>query len=90
MKTTLFKYPPLIVKIKSAIIIRSDVKLFMRKDEFSLFGGKNMRVNITLACTETGERNYISTKNKRTNPERLELMKYCPRLKKHTLHRETK
>ncbi|MES9716324.1 50S ribosomal protein L33, partial [Bacillus safensis] len=25
-----------------------------------------MRVNITLACTETGERNYITTKNKRT------------------------
>ncbi|WP_373892820.1 50S ribosomal protein L33 [Virgibacillus natechei] len=49
-----------------------------------------MRVNITLACTESGDRNYISTKNKRTNPERLELMKYSPRLKKHTLHRETK
>lgn len=30
-----------------------------------------MRVNITLACTETGDRNYITTKNKRTNPERL-------------------
>lgn len=53
-------------------------------------GGKNMRTNITLACTENGDRNYISTKNKRTNPERIELMKYSPRLKKHTLHRETK
>ncbi|ASN05229.1 50S ribosomal protein L33 [Virgibacillus necropolis] len=49
-----------------------------------------MRVNITLACTESGERNYITTKNKRTNPGRIELMKYCPRLRKHTLHRETK
>ncbi|MDQ0161342.1 50S ribosomal protein L33 [Bacillus alveayuensis] len=49
-----------------------------------------MRVNITLACTECGERNYISTKNKRTNTERIELKKYCPRDKKHTLHRETK
>lgn len=49
-----------------------------------------MRVNITLACTETGDRNYISKKNKRTNPERLEFMKYSPRLAKHTLHRETK
>ncbi|PTI12102.1 50S ribosomal protein L33, partial [Staphylococcus xylosus] len=28
-----------------------------------------MRVNITLACTECGDRNYISTKNKRNNPE---------------------
>ncbi|GEM00484.1 MAG: 50S ribosomal protein L33 [Bacillota bacterium] len=49
-----------------------------------------MRVNITLACTETGDRNYITTKNKRENPERIELKKYSPRLKKHTLHRETK
>ncbi|OCA92428.1 50S ribosomal protein L33 [Pseudobacillus wudalianchiensis] len=49
-----------------------------------------MRVAITLACTETGDRNYITTKNKGSNPERLELKKYCPRLKRHTLHRETK
>lgn len=49
-----------------------------------------MRVNITLACTETGDRNYSTTKNKRTNPERIEMKKYSPRLKKVTLHRETK
>ena len=48
------------------------------------------RVNITLACTECGDRNYISTKNKRNNPERIELKKFCPRLNKYTLHRETK
>ncbi|ALS77472.1 50S ribosomal protein L33 [Planococcus kocurii] len=49
-----------------------------------------MRVNITLACTETGDRNYSTTKNKRTNPERIELKKYSPRLNKVTIHRETK
>lgn len=49
-----------------------------------------MRVQVTLACTESGDRNYISTKNKRKNPDRLELKKYCPRCKTHTLHRETK
>ena len=49
-----------------------------------------MRVTITLACTESGDRNYITTKNKRTIPERIELKKYCPRLRKVTLHRETK
>lgn len=53
-------------------------------------GGISMRVNITLACTECGERNYITTKNKRNNPDRLELKKYCPRDKKQTVHRETK
>lgn len=54
------------------------------------FGGISMRVQVTLACTETGDRNYITTKNKRTNSERIELKKYSPRLKRHTLHRETK
>ncbi|AEP01981.1 MULTISPECIES: 50S ribosomal protein L33 [Heyndrickxia] len=49
-----------------------------------------MRVNITLACTECGERNYITTKNKRTTPDRIELKKYCPRDKRATVHRETK
>ncbi len=49
-----------------------------------------MRVNVTLACTECGDRNYITTKNKRNNPERIEMKKYCPRLNKYTLHRETK
>lgn len=49
-----------------------------------------MRVIVTLACTETGDRNYTTTKNKRTTSERLELKKYCPRLKRVTLHRETR
>ena len=49
-----------------------------------------MRVNITLECTECKERNYLSSKNKRNNPDRLEVKKYCPRQRKVTLHRETK
>ncbi|WP_018923764.1 50S ribosomal protein L33 [Salsuginibacillus kocurii] len=49
-----------------------------------------MRVQVTLACTESGDRNYISTKNKRTNPERIEMKKFSPRLNRHTVHRETK
>ncbi|MHA6259492.1 50S ribosomal protein L33 [Sporosarcina sp. CAU 1771] len=49
-----------------------------------------MRTNIILACTECGERNYTSKKNKRNNPERLEMNKYCSREMKQTLHRETK
>lgn len=49
-----------------------------------------MRVNITLECTECKERNYITKKNKRNNPDRLEAKKYCPRERRVTLHRETK
>jgi len=48
------------------------------------------RENITLECTETKDRNYTTTKNKKKGKGRLELMKYSPRLRKHTLHRETK
>lgn len=49
-----------------------------------------MRVNITLECTDCKERNYISVKNKRNNPDRLEAKKYCPRERRVTLHRESK
>lgn len=49
-----------------------------------------MRVNITLECTECREQTYLTNKNKRNNPDRLELKKYCPRDHKVTLHRETK
>ncbi|MGI5876713.1 MAG: 50S ribosomal protein L33 [Dethiobacteria bacterium] len=49
-----------------------------------------MRVKVTLACTDCKERNYDTTKNKRTTPNRIELKKYCFRCGTHTLHRETK
>jgi large subunit ribosomal protein L33 len=49
-----------------------------------------MRVIVTLACTESGDRNYTTTKNKKTHPQRIEMKKYCPRLKKYTIHRETR
>ncbi len=45
---------------------------------------------ITLACTECKERNYTGTRNKKLETGRREVKKYCPRDKKHTLHRETK
>ncbi|MBI5468776.1 MAG: 50S ribosomal protein L33 [Deltaproteobacteria bacterium] len=49
-----------------------------------------MRDIITLACTECKRRNYSTTKNKKTIPDRLELKKFCKFCKKHTPHRETK
>jgi len=30
-----------------------------------------MRVKVTLACTECKQRNYNTTKNKKTNPDRI-------------------
>ena len=49
-----------------------------------------MRDIITLACTGCQRRNYSTTKNKRTHPDRMELQKYCRGCKKHVPHRETK
>ena len=49
-----------------------------------------MRVKIVLACTECKQRNYLSKKNKKNYPDRLEMNKYCRFCRKHTLHRETK
>ncbi|KAA0258486.1 MULTISPECIES: 50S ribosomal protein L33 [Deferribacter] len=49
-----------------------------------------MREIITLACTECKNRNYTTTKNKKTMQGKLELKKYCKHCRKHTLHKETK
>ncbi|MFC1964875.1 50S ribosomal protein L33 [Chloroflexota bacterium] len=45
---------------------------------------------ISLSCTECKERTYTTTKNRRNDPQRLELRKYCPRCRVQTLHREIK
>jgi large subunit ribosomal protein L33 len=49
-----------------------------------------MRNAITMACTECKQRNYQTNKNKKNDPDRVELSKYCKFCKKHTLHKETK
>jgi large subunit ribosomal protein L33 len=49
---------------------------------------KGNRILIGLVCTETGIRSYISEKNKVNKAEKLEIKKYNPKLKKHTLHKE--
>ena len=51
---------------------------------------KDDRISLTLKCTECGEENYLTSKNKKKHADRLELKKYCPRCKKVTLHREKK
>lgn len=51
---------------------------------------KEDRIIIDLACTECRSRSYTTTKNKRNDPDRLELRKYCPRCRGHRLHREAR
>ena len=45
---------------------------------------------ITLECKTCKERNYTTTKNKKTTPDKLELKKFCSTCRKHTAHKETK
>ena len=58
--------------------------------------GKGNRVQVILECTEQkesrvpGMSKYITTKNKKNTPERLERRKYNPYLKRVTVHREIK
>ena len=57
---------------------------------------KGNRVQVSLECTEqkesgvAGMSRYITTKNKKNTPERLERKKYNPFLKRVTVHREIK
>ena len=50
----------------------------------------DVRPKITLACNECKHRNYITKKNRRNDPDRLELKKFCPNCRAHTTHRETR
>ena len=57
---------------------------------------KGNRVQVILECTEQkettvpGTSRYITTKNRKNTPDRLERKKYNPNLKRVTLHREIK
>jgi len=57
---------------------------------------KEARGQAILECTEhkasgmPGTSRYITTKNRKNTPERLELKKYNPILKKVTIHKEIK
>ena len=51
---------------------------------------KEDRVVIDLACTECRSRNYTTQKNRRNDPDRLELRKYCPRCRGQRPHKEAR
>lgn len=57
---------------------------------------KGNRVQVILECTEhkasgqSGTSRYITTKNKKNTPDRLEVKKFNPILKRMTVHKEIK
>ena len=48
------------------------------------------RVQVTLECQVCKRRNYITTKNKVNDRERIEMKKYCRWERQHTTHKETR
>jgi|TARA_R110001592_G_scaffold359340_2_gene665589 large subunit ribosomal protein L33 len=57
---------------------------------------KGNRIQVILECTEhketgvAGMSRYITMKNRKNTPERMELKKFNPFLKKMTVHKEIK
>ncbi len=57
---------------------------------------KDQRIQVIMECTEhkasgmPGTSRYVTTKNKKNTPERLELKKFNPILKRVTVHKEIK
>lgn len=49
-----------------------------------------MREKIKLESSAGTGHFYTTTKNKRTKPEKIELMKYDPKARKHVLYKEGK
>ncbi|AMH88437.1 50S ribosomal protein L33 [Streptococcus mitis] len=49
-----------------------------------------MRVKINLKCSSCGSINYLTSKNSTTHPDKIEVLKYCPKERKVTLHLESK
>jgi large subunit ribosomal protein L33 len=50
--------------------------------------GKKKAETVFLVCEESGEHNYIV--RRKPGGEKLRLKKYCPKLRKHTMHVEKK
>ncbi|WP_029513363.1 50S ribosomal protein L33 [Mycoplasmopsis primatum] len=48
------------------------------------------RDGFTLVCTECKMENYISKKNKKNTPEKVELKKYCAKCNASKIHKEKK
>jgi large subunit ribosomal protein L33 len=51
---------------------------------------KSIREKIKLVSTAETGFFYTTTKNKRTTPEKLEMMKFDPKVRKHVVFKEAK
>ena len=81
---------PLLRAVRIACRVLLESRSSLKSSLYLLGGIEDMRVQVILECTETKLRHYVTTKNKKTHPERLEMRKYNPVLKRHSLYREVK
>ena len=72
--------------------------------EFAIFALPNLetmakkgnRVQVILECTEhkdsgmPGTSRYVTTKNRKNTPDRMEIKKFNPVLRRYTVHKEIK
>lgn len=81
------------------MIYFKELSRISKKDNNFMAKNKGTRILVTLECTEcrtainkrsNGVSRYSTTKNRRNNPNRLELKKFCPHCNKHIIHKETK
>jgi large subunit ribosomal protein L33 len=63
---------------------------FKIQEGFMAKKGKGARSGIQYECTVCHSLNNTTQKNRKNNPERLELSKFCPKCRTHTAHKETK
>jgi large subunit ribosomal protein L33 len=89
--TSVFRFPPSAPSIarRSPAILLSFPAARKFDSEFAAMAkSKKKAETVFLVCEETGDHNY--TLKRKPGGEKLKLMKFSPRVRKHTLHAEKK
>jgi large subunit ribosomal protein L33 len=77
-------------QIRTAADPYRPIRISAQRKASAVAKATDIRPKITMACQECKHRNYITKKNRRNDPDRMELKKFCPNCGKHTAHRETR
>jgi len=80
----------LLSPFRSIFYAQQSIAKMLILEVFYMASKAGARDKLTLACEECKQRNYQTYKNKKNDPDRLELKKYCRFCRKHSNHKETK
>lgn len=79
------------VEVSGSIPLGSSFDLiFFSVNKGNIMAKKTSVDIIAMQCSECKRKNYTTTKNRKNIQGKLELNKYCPFDRKHTLHKEAK